>query len=198
MHCRGLRASVAIASIAVVVVPSAAQTPTLPKSAPERPVKPATSQKPAVVKSERPEHRTETVSYGAWTVSCTYISEQSAKAACSAVLQVIEKKRNQVLFAWDIGRDDKGVLRTVLETPTGVLIQKGVELKLDEAATQFVPYTACLPQECQASVVMDASFVKNVMASREAAITVHAINGRSITFKVPIAGIAKVLTKIGE
>jgi invasion protein IalB len=142
--------------------------------------------------------RTETINYNSWTITCTDTVEKSSKKVCSGVLQVIEQKEKRVMFAWVIGRDNQGVLRTVMQTPTGVLIANGVELKLGKAPIRTIPYTACEPQRCQASMAMDDAMVKDAMASQEAVATIVAIDGRGINFNMPIKGIDKVFAAIGK
>jgi invasion protein IalB len=142
--------------------------------------------------------RTETVNYDSWTVSCTEPLDKSVKKACSGVLEAIEEKQKRVVFAWIIARDTHGVLRSVMQTPTGVLIAKGVELKLGKAPARTVPYTACEPQRCQASIAMDDALVKDSIASPEATATIYLVDGRSVNFKMPIKGIDKVYASIGK
>lgn len=142
--------------------------------------------------------RTETTTYDAWVLTCTSTMEKGGKSVCSGMLRVIERKQNQVLFAWVIGRDEKGKLRSVMETPTGVLIQKGVELKLGKSPMRTLPYTACRPQQCDASTLMDEAFVRDAAASSEAVATIFAIDGRNINFNLNVKGIDKVLAAIGR
>ena len=65
-------------------------------------------------------------------------SERSKKT-CSALLQVVEEKQRQVLLVWVIGRDNQGVLRTVIQSPTGIQIPKGLELKFGNGPTRALP-----------------------------------------------------------
>ena len=141
-------------------------------------------------------HRTETINYGSWIVTCTDTVERSSKKVCSGVLQVIEQKQRRVLLAWVIGRDPKGVLRTVMQTPTGVEIGKGVELKLGKSPVRTLAYTVCEPQRCQASIVMDDAMVKDALASSDAVVSIVADNGRGINFNIKIEGIDKVLADL--
>ena len=142
--------------------------------------------------------RTETITYGAWVVTCSDTVAKGSKKVCTGALKVIEEKQRRVLFAWIVGRDSKGVLRTVMQTPTGVLIQKGVELKLGKEHAIKIDYTACMPQQCQASIVMNQAMVKQAAASSEAVATIYAANGRAINFKMSINGIDKMLASIGR
>ncbi len=140
----------------------------------------------------------ETISYGAWKVTCQDTVEKASKKKCSGMLEMIEQKQRRVLLAWVIGRDEQGVLRTVIRTPTGVQIQKGVEIKLGKSSVLTLPYTACEPQICQASMPMDDAMVRDAMASEEAVATIVAVDGRGSNFNIPIKGIDKVFASIGK
>ena len=124
--------------------------------------------------------------------------DQASKKVCSGTLRVVQDKTRQVLLAWIIGRDNQGALRTVIQTPTGVQIPKGLELTLGKAATRTVPFTACEPQRCEASVVFDDGMVKDAIAASEVKATITAIDGRAINFNLSIKGIDQVFAAIGK
>ena len=142
--------------------------------------------------------RTETINYGSWTVTCREAIDKSSKRTCSGVLQMIDQQRRQVLLTWIIARDPQGLLRTVIQAPTGVLVQKGIELKLGKSPMRTVPYLACEPQRCEATMTMDDAMVKDSMASQEAIATIFATDGRGINFTLPITGVDKVFASIGK
>lgn len=142
--------------------------------------------------------RTERIVYDSWTVTCTDTLEKAAKKTCSAMLQVVEEKQRQVLLVWIIGRDNQGVLRTVIQSPTGVQIPKGLELKFGTTAARTVPYAACTPQNCEASTVMDDAMVRDARGSAEATATIVATDGRAINFKMGIKGIDKAFAALGK
>jgi invasion protein IalB len=142
--------------------------------------------------------RTERIVYDSWTVTCTDTVEKASKKTCSAMLQVIEEKQRQVLLLWVIGRDNQGVLRTVFQSPTGVQIPRGLELKFGNAAARTVPYAACTPQNCEASLAVDDAMIRDARANGEATATIFAVDGRTINFKMGIKGIDKAFAALGK
>ena len=142
--------------------------------------------------------RIETIVYDSWTVTCQDTVAKSSKKICSATLQVIEQKQRQLLLTWTIGRDNQGVLRIVVQTPTGVQIAKGVELKLGKASARILPYVSCEPQRCHASIAMNDGMVKDALVSSDAVVTILAVDGRAINFNFPVKGIDKVFAAIGR
>jgi invasion protein IalB len=104
-----------------------------------------------------------------------------------------------VLFVWIIGRDKNGVLRTVIQTPTGVQIPTGVGLKLGDQPVKTIAYTSCIPQQCEAAADLDAAAMKKEAAiSSDAVATIVARNGRGINFKFSIKGIDNVLAAVAN
>jgi invasion protein IalB len=167
-----------------------------PRATPPAPAAQPTA-KPAPAPAPTAPRRTETINYDSWTVTCTDTVEKGSSKTCSGVLRVADNKSGQTLFAWIIGRDASGVLRTVMNTPTGVMIQNGVELKFGNSQPGVVPYVACTPQQCEASIVMVESMLKEARSNEKATATIHAVGGRAINFEMSIKGIDKVLVAVG-
>lgn len=158
---------------------------------------PAPAAQPAQPAAPSAPRRTETINYDSWVVTCTDTVEKGSSKACNGILRVIDSKSGQALFAWVIARDNEGALRTVLNTPTGVLVQKGVELKFGSSQPGVVPYVACTPQQCEASIVMVDAMLRDARANEKATATIRAVDGRNINFEMSIKGIDKVLAAVG-
>lgn len=170
--------------------PPAGSPPRPQLSAPTPPAAPAADSSSAPV-------RIETIVHDAWTLTCRDLADRPGKKACSAEMRVADNKNKQVtLMAWVIGRDQQGVLRTVLQTPTGVQIAKGVELKLGSSPKPIVlPYVTCDAQRCESSVEMDNEFVRAATAANtgSAVVTIVLSDGRGISFNFALKGIDKIL-----
>jgi invasion protein IalB len=162
-----------------------------PAPAPATPAAPAAPTAP---------QRTETITYDNWTVTCrdTVEGTTRTKKVCSALLKLIEKDRNAVVFVWFIGHNTAGALLSVMQVPTGVLIQKGVEVKIDKAEARKLDYNSCTTQNCEASVVMVPAFDKQLIAGQTAVVTIVAVDGRGINFTIPLKGIDKAIASIGR
>ena len=99
--------------------------------------------------------RSERIVQDAWTINCVQMKTTDPKKTCSAVLQVVEQQNRRVVFAWVIGRTPEGAMTAVFQTPTRVMLQKGVELKLGNAAAHRANFVVCSNQGCEASLPMD-------------------------------------------
>jgi invasion protein IalB len=90
----------------------------------------------------------------------------------------------------------------VLQTPqlqAGVLIQKGVDLKLGAAAPRKLNYVTCASRGCESSAPLDAAMIRDATAAANATITIHAANGREVTINLPsLKGFDKAIAAIGR
>lgn len=130
--------------------------------------------------------------FGSWQVRC----QKNNNKICTAVLEVIDNDKKQVLMAWLIGPDQRGGLQTALQTPSGVLVGNGIDIKLANAPARHLNYLSCLPQQCTAVSPMDEAFIKEALAAPKADVTVYAANGKSLAFGIPVTGIDKALAAI--
>jgi invasion protein IalB len=129
--------------------------------------------------------------YGSWQVRC---QQQNAKI-CNALLQVIDNNK-RTMMAWIVGPDGKGMLQTVLQTPPGVMVATGIDVKIGTAAVRHVNYISCLSQGCTAAAPMDAVFVKDMTQAAKADVVVYDSNGRSLDLGIPLNGFDKAVAAL--
>lgn len=144
--------------------------------------------------------RTETITYGEWTVTCRY----AVKKICSAELSIVTQQQNQAVNvgAWIIAHNNQGTLVSLLQTPqinVGVLVSKGIELKIGNAKPTRISYTACNPQRCEGTVPMDEALIREADASSNgsAAITFWKADGYEFTINIQsIKGIDRAIAAV--
>jgi invasion protein IalB len=173
---------------------------------------PAKSSPPPKAKGPAPSspvhQRSDTFVYDSWRVTCQEMVSSRGKKACSAVLPLVVGKDQQarVLGAW-ILRSNEGALIALLQThmlqvgnaPAGLLIAKGIELKLGNAAPRRISYLLCNAQGCEASATMDDAMVKEAMAASSAVITIYSSNGTALNINIPsIKGIDKAIKTVSS
>lgn len=133
--------------------------------------------------------------FGSWEARCTTPPGQTAQL-CTTLLQIINNQNKSVLMSWIVGPDEKGVLQSILQTPTGVMIANGVEIKVGNAPARKVSYQSCNTQQCTASGPMNDAFVKEITVAERANITLTAANGQALNFGIPVGGFDKALAAI--
>jgi invasion protein IalB len=137
---------------------------------------------------------TKVATYGSWEVRCQ--NPNLNTKVCAAWLEVINQQSKQVMIAWIVGPDNKGALQTLFQTPTGVRVAAGVDVKLGNAAARHVNYITCLPRQCTAGMPMDDAFVKDTIAAQKADVTLYAPDGKGINFGIPVIGFDKAVAAI--
>jgi len=142
--------------------------------------------------------RIETIVYDAWTLSCRDNTEKAQKKSCSAQMRVVEQNKQSAILAWVIGRDAQGALRTVIQTPTGVQIAKGAELKFGSGKSFILPYITCDAQRCESGSEMDDDFLREAEAATATTVTIVSSDGRAVTFSFSVKSIDKVLAAMAS
>jgi len=139
--------------------------------------------------------RTESFVQDSWIVQCQEMAG-APKKTCSATLQVVDDKR-QVMFGWVIGKTPEGALTAVFQTPTGILIQRGLELKIGNATTpRKANYIACNNQRCEASMPVDEGFIKEASASPTAVAAIYLVDGRAVNYNLNTKGFDKAVAAV--
>ena len=175
-----------------------AQTP------PARPApKPTPAPAPAQAAPSGP-IRTETINYDNWTVTCRDTADGKSKKVCVATMPMQVQQQNQrvTLGAWSILHNREGLLVSVVQITQidiGVLIAKGVELKLGNGKSYKLSYVDCNPKLCESTLAMDEAVIREVVAGANdrTSVTLWKTDGTeaSITFN-SIKGIDKAIAAV--
>ena len=184
-----------------------AQTQGAPNLSTPKPVKPAPQPPAAQASPAAPAAgpvRTETITYDAWTVNCRDTPDGKSKKICSATLPMVVQQQNQrvTVGGWIIAHNNEGALLSLLQTPQidiGVLIGKGVTLKIGDGRPRQINYVDCNPQRCEATMPMDDAFVRELIAgvNGPAAITFWKTDGADFTINIQsIKGIDKAIAAV--
>lgn len=126
---------------------------------------------------------------GDWILNCS-TSPQTSVKRCSMMQQLSDQKSKSVVFAWLIGDDGKGNLVGVWQTPTGVLINRGVVLDVGTDKPIAVPFTACITGHCEAVATLAPDFVETLIKAEKATATIFAVSGQGLTFNLSVKGLS--------
>jgi invasion protein IalB len=124
--------------------------------------------------------------YGNWEMRCH--AGAAGKKTCIGLLEVVDAKKHQMILGWLVGLNAKGGLSTTLQTPTGVLIGRGVDMQLGTSAVRHLGYNICGARGCEASVAMDNAFVSDLEGAGKATITLYTGNGKAVNIGIPVKG----------
>jgi invasion protein IalB len=140
---------------------------------------PAPSQIPA---------RTEILNFENWSVTCNEFADAPRAKRCSALLQILQQNTNQVVFTWTVAMDEHKQLVAIMQTPTGVVIPPGVELKVGKSPAQKIPFASCDPGRCVATAPVDANLVREMTTSPTAEAIIQGSQGNTVQFNIQMRG----------
>jgi invasion protein IalB len=179
--------------------------PQLPKGAPAQrgpttaPTAPqqAPSQAPGGQPQQIPT-RTEIQYFENWIVTCNEFAGGPRTRVCSALLQVVQQETNQRVFAWSITMDNKKQLVMELQTPTGVAITPGVELRIAKTSFRKIPFIACDTSGCLASSPVDASMMRDMTASPTIEAVIQGRQGNIVEYNIEMKGFEKAMAVLSR
>ncbi len=132
---------------------------------------------------------------GDWVFNCG-LNPQTSKKQCTIAQQLTDEKSKSVVFAWLIGNDGNGNLLAIWQTPTGVLVNRGVVVDLGADKPVAVPFTSCITGRCEAIANLAPEFVDSLVKATSATATVVAVNGQSLTFNLSVNGLARAIDAV--
>lgn len=129
-------------------------------------------------------------SYGNWTLLCGKEGDpKTAQERCSLVLPLIEKKTQKLIFRVILVYGPKGRLVLRVDGPTGVALQRGVQLATDSGKAYTMPFQTCLPMGCKALYLVPDEMRQDLTKSTKATIVVYALNGKQIQTVAELEGL---------
>ncbi len=129
-------------------------------------------------------------SYGNWTLVCGKEGDpKTADERCSLVLPLIEKETQKLIFRVILVYGPKGNLVLRVDGPTGVALQRGVQISTDSGKVYGLPFQTCLPMGCKALNIVAEDMRQDLKTSKNAKIVVHALNGKQIQTVAQLKGL---------
>lgn len=123
---------------------------------------------------------------GDWLYDC----EDGNKSVCVVAYQIADKATGNVTFSWLIGSDPTGKFQAVWQTPTSILVNRGIVLDAGTDKPITLPFTACVPGFCEAAANLAPDFIETLLKTNKASATVQAVSGKALTFDISVDGLA--------
>ena len=103
----------------------------------------------------------------------------------------------QLVILWQLDRTADGKIVSVMPTPTGVMVQKGIDLKVGDEEGRQVRLRRLRAAELRSRPARSTKrLIKTIVASQEMMVTIHAKDGRDVHFKFPMTGIDKAMAAV--
>jgi invasion protein IalB len=169
--------------------PSAAATPNtaVPKTAPAPAASTAQAAAPKVTNQKN---------YGDWLYSC--LSFADGKAQCSIVQTLSDAKSKQPVFQWRIGQNGSGGLLGIWQTPTGIMVNRGIVLDVGTPKPIAIPFEYCGQGGCEATGNLAPDFLTSIAKAQKAGATVFGRGAKPITFPISVKGLADGLAALKQ
>jgi invasion protein IalB len=132
--------------------------------------------------------RTEILNFENWAVTCNEFADSPKAKRCSALLQILQQNTNQIVFTWTVALDDRKQLVAIMQTPTGVVIPPGVELRVGKLPSQKIPFASCDPGRCIATTTVDANLLREMTTSPTAEAIIQGSQGNTVQFNIQLKG----------
>jgi invasion protein IalB len=132
--------------------------------------------------------RTEILNFENWAVTCNEFADAPRAKRCSALLQIRQQNTNQIVFTWTVAMDERKQLVAILQTPTGVVIPPGVELRVGKLPPQKIPFESCDPGRCIATAPVDTNLVREMTTSPTAEAAIQGSQGNTVQFNIQMKG----------
>jgi invasion protein IalB len=132
--------------------------------------------------------RTEILNFENWAVTCNEFADSPKAKRCSALLQILQQNTNQIVFTWTVALDDRRQLIAIMQTPTGVVIAPGVELRVGKLPSQKIPFASCDPGRCIATMTVDANLLREMTTSPTAEAVIQGSQGNTVQFNIQLKG----------
>ncbi len=132
---------------------------------------------------------------GDWVFNCG-MNPQTSRKQCTIAQQLTDEKSKSVVFAWLIGNDGSGNLVAIWQTPTGVLVNRGVVVNVGAEKPVAVPFTSCITGHCEAIANLAPDFIQTLAKATSATATVYTVEGQGLTFNLSVNGLAKAIDAV--
>ncbi len=131
-----------------------------------------------------------------WTVRCQ--ESDKKREHCEVFQRLIVKETGARVAEFAIGfPEDKNVARGVIVLPLGMLLQSGVEMKIDEGKPFAFKIRYCTQAGCFAYVNLDKALLDLMRNGTAAHFQFKAADGKDLTLQMPLSGFGKALKEIG-
>ena len=132
---------------------------------------------------------------GDWLYNCEP-SGEGGQNLCVIAHQLTDRTNGKVIFSWLIGTDANDRFQAVWQTPTGILVNRGVVIDAGTEKPITLPYTACVAGFCEAVANLAPDFIDILLKTDKATASIVTVSGQTVTFPISTDGLADGITAL--
>ncbi|WP_395685450.1 invasion associated locus B family protein [Aestuariivirga sp.] len=124
--------------------------------------------------------------FSGWKVEC--VEADDGKSSCGLQYALATKKDKAIFFSWSILRDARNPdsNKVILRTPTGVLLQKGIDVGFEGAEPVKVNYLTCGPRSCVAEFDFTDKWAEALASNEKIEVNYVAANGKPLKHQISL------------
>jgi invasion protein IalB len=108
----------------------------------------------------------------------------------------VANKAGQLVMVWLVGATQSGGLAMTIQTPTGVVLEPGMDIVFDSNGPHHMAFGACGPAACRANLVLDGAIMDEMRKAAKASASFTLQSGRKVTYTVAAQSTDKMLTDL--
>lgn len=140
--------------------------------------------------------RTEILSFESWTTTCQEFREPKPQKLCTARTQIVREGTQDQVLTVVVGADEKGQMRAMFATPTGVAIAPGVDVIVAGAPPRKASFESCDQARCLAGLAADEKFVKDLAGATQVEVAVVTSTGLPVKITFSSKGFDKAWAQL--
>lgn len=133
---------------------------------------------------------------GDWVYFCVQ-PPNGDPVRCAISQQLNNADTGAGVFIWRIIQDGSGGYAGEWETPTGVVVGRGIVLDAGTRQPVTIPFQACTQTGCIATASLAPDFLEAVARSPQANVTLFPIGAQPVRLNLSVNGLAQALAALG-
>ena len=134
--------------------------------------------------------------HGDWIHTCVQMPG-GGETRCGISQQLTHNETGTSVFVWRIVQDGNGNLVAEWETPTGLIVGRGIVLDAGTEEPIAIPFQACAQTGCIAVATLAPDFLETLSRAESASAVIYPIGGQGVRLMLSVDGLVESLVALG-
>ena len=135
--------------------------------------------------------------FGDWRYDCEQ-QTTGVTPRCFIVQAITRPESKNPLFVWRITRRNNGEYVSTVQTPTNVLMEKGLVITVDDDRNYPIPFEQCYPDGCLSEASLAPDFLDIMMGAHSLSVIVYTLNGKGVRIVFGTEGLARAMSVLAD
>lgn len=133
--------------------------------------------------------------FGDWVLACQAPKEGAPKR-CAAQQRLASAKDKKPVFLWQWTYDEQGALVTILTTPPGLRLDKGIQIGFDPEKPSVVLFQQCEPSFCNTAFKVTSEQLVAAVKAETIEVQLFPPKGDPVKLKISGKGLTDALAAL--